>query len=245
MNTNHDLSYRLYLYKTDGFERTSFSKEYERYAAIRDGDVEHVKSNLEIIKKNYLLGKGVLSDDRIRNIRYHVIISAALISRACIEGGMPHDTAYTLSDIYIQRADKCNSEEMLINLLGDIQLDFTQRMKELKKEKIISLHIRKCVDYIYDHLDEKLTIQQLSKVLELNEIYLSRLFLKETGTSLKDFVHNAKISTAENMIKYSGFSFSEIALSLGFSSQSAFISLFRKINGITPKKYRDLYGTSD
>lgn len=242
INTNKDLNYRLYLHKTTGFVRTSYNREFKGYADIRDGNTEQVKKNLEVIKKEYLQGKGKLSEDTIRNTRYHVIISTAMVSRACVEGGMNRDTAYTLSDIYIQRADVCNSYEKLLDLLEEMHLDYAQRMKALKKETAVSIHVRKIIEYIYDHLDEKLTVYELAEKAKLNVTYFSRLFKKETGQNVNEFVHEAKISTAENMLRYSEFSYSEIALSLGFSSQSAFITLFRSKTGMTPKKYRDSYG---
>ncbi len=242
MSTERDLNYRLFLHKNNGFERTSINLEYERYADIREGRVEQVRKNLELIKMNYLAGKGDLSDDPVRNIRYHVIIAAALIARTCINGGMSHDEAYTLSDIYIQRADVCNEIETLIDLLEEMNIYFAERMKNIKKVHAVSIHVRKCINYIYDNLNEKLTSNELAKVIGLNETYFSRLFHNETGQTINEFVHAAKIGVAEDLLKYSDFSYAEIALSLGFSSQSAFITLFKKIKGITPKKYRDLFG---
>ncbi len=236
MSTERDLNYRLFLHKNNGFERTSINLEYERYADIREGRVEQVRKNLELIKMNYLAGKGDLSDDPVRNIRYHVIIAAALIARTCINGGMSHDEAYTLSDIYIQRADVCNEIETLIDLLEEMNIYFAERMKNIKKVHAVSIHVRKCINYIYDNLNEKLTSNELAKVIGLNETYFSRLFHNETGQTINEFVHAAKIGVAEDLLKYSDFSYAEIALSLGFSSQSAFITLFKKIKGITPKK---------
>jgi AraC-like DNA-binding protein len=59
--------------------------------------------------------------------------------------------------------------------------------------------------------------------------------------SIKEFITRAKISTAENLLKFSDFSYLDISLAMGFSSQSAFISVFKKLNGITPKQYREKY----
>lgn len=241
INTSKDLNYRLYLQKNSGFIRTSFNREYERYFDIQNGNIEKVKKNLIEIKKDYLAGKGKLSEIRIRNIRYHVIISAAIIARACVEGGMPHDVAYTLSDIYILKADTCETEEKLIELMEAIQLDYTERMRMIVKEKAVSKRIRECIDYIYEHLNEKLSVRQLAKEIRINESYLSKLFIEETGITIKEFVHNAKVKTAENMLRYSDFSYSEIAFSLGFSSQSAFSSIFKSHTGYTPKKFRDCF----
>ena len=94
---------------------------------------------------------------------------------------------------------------------------------------------------IYEHLHEELTLTLLADHVGLNPSYLSKLFSKEKGMSIKSFIIQAKVSTAENLLRYSDFSCLEISLALGFSSQSAFISVFKKINGITPKKFRELH----
>ena len=239
INTNRDLNYRLYVQKSSGFTRTPFSNEFSRYADIRSGDVEQVRRNLVEIKSNFDAGKGRLSDDPVRNMRYHFIVGVALVSRVCVQGGLDHNTAYTLSDIYIQRADKTESVSALLDLLEEMQLDFATRMKTLKKENVVSLHVRRCIDYIYNHLHENLTIGSLAEHAGLNASYLSKLFAKETGVSIKQFITNAKVATAENMLRYSDFSYLDISLSLGFSSQSAFISVFKKATGVTPKQYRE------
>lgn len=238
MSTNRDLNYHLYVQKMAGFTRTPFHSEFEKYNTIRSGNVEEVRKNFAIIRKNFLAGKGKLSEDPVRNTIYHFVVSVAITSRICVEGGLDHDTAYTLSDIYIQRADKCTSCEQVLDIFEEMQVDFATRMRDLKKRDIISIHIRKCIDYIYEHLHEKLTINELSAFTGLNPTYLSKLFMKETHTSIKDFVTNAKISTAQNMLKHSDFSYLDISLALGFSSQSSFISVFKKKTGMTPKSYR-------
>ena len=243
MNTDRDLNYRLYLHKVEGFERTSYSKEFERYADVREGRIEQIKKNMIEVRKDFRKGKGVLSKDPLRNIRYHIIISIAMVSRTCIDGGMPHDVAYTLGDIYVQKVDTCNSEEKLIDILEEMQLDYAERMRTIKKDMAISIHIRKCIDYIYDNLDKKLTVAELSEYLNLNITYFSRLFLKETGMSVKDFVHDVKINTAKNMLTLSDYDYSEIALGLGFSSQSAFITLFKEKTGLTPTEFMNINKT--
>lgn len=241
MNTNKDLNYHLFVQKMEGFSRTPFHSEFEKYMVIQAGNVEEVRKNFAKIRPNFMNGKGTLSEDPVRNIMYHFVTSVALTSRICVEGGLSHDTAYTLSDIYIRRADKCTSCEQIIDLFEEMQVDFAGRMRELKKTNATSIHIRKCIDYIYEHLHEKLTINDLAAFSGLNASYLSKLFFKETGVSVKDFVTNAKLNTAQNMLKHSDFSYLDISLALGFSTQSAFISVFKKNVGMTPKQYREKY----
>lgn len=239
MNTRKDLNYRLFLQKESGFIRTSFQSEFAKYKDIQSGNIKKVKSNYKSIRENYYAGKGTLSDNPVTNIRYHTIIATAIITRICVEGGMNHDEAYTLSDIYIQRADKLTTFDEILDLLGEMQVDFATRMNELKKESAISIHVRKCIDYIYDHLHEKLTVNILAESVGRNPSYLSKLFANETGMPIHEFILNTRINTAKNMLQHSDFSYIDVALSLGFSSQSAFIDVFKKKTGITPKQYRD------
>ncbi len=241
MQTSNELNYRLYIHREEDFSRASYESEMERYDSISSGDVESIKKNIAAIKQNFLKGKGVLSDNPINNVRYHFIISTALVARNCVQKGMNHDAAYTISDIYIQRADKCNSIDKIIDMLEEMQIDFAGRMRELKKQNIISLHIRKCIDYIYDNLHKKLTVKNAAEYLKINYTYLSKLFVRETGRYFKDFVTNARIYAAKNMLLYSEFSTSEISFSLGFSSQSAFTSVFKKETGMTPNKFRNAF----
>lgn len=240
-STNRDLNYRLYTQKESGFIRTAFQSEFERYAVVSTGDVQGVKRNLAQIRKNFFEGKGELSDNPVRNVIYHFVVSVAMVSRVCVESGMNHDVAYTLSDIYIRRGDKTTSVEGVLDLLEEMQVDFAKRMRELKKEEVRSIHIRKSVDYIQEHLQEKLSVKEIAEQVGLSADYYAKLFYKEMGVSVKDYVAEAKISTAANMLIYSEHSYLDIALTLGYSSQSAFISVFKKYRGITPKEYRSLH----
>lgn len=245
MDTNRDLNYRLFIQKESNFIRTDIHTEYERYATIRSGDVEKVRENFEKIKSNFDDGKGVLSDDPVRNTIYHLVVAGALIARFCVEAGMEQDVAYTLTDIYIRKADKCRSSAQVIDLLEEMQLDFAERMRDLRKADAISIHVRRTIDYIYNHLHELITLKELAEREKLNPSYLAKLFLKETGCTVKGYITQAKINTAKNMLKYSDFSLSDIALSLGFCTQSAFTSVFRKNTGITPAKYRNINYTDN
>lgn len=244
MNTNRELNYRMYLQREEAFTRTDIESEFLRYDDIKNGNVEKVIENLRDIKKRFLKGKGVLSSDPLRNNIYHLVVSAGVIARVCVDAGLPHDEAYTLSDIYIRRADKCSTPEEVIDLLVELQKDYATRMKNIKKADTISIHIRRSIDYIYDHLHEALTMEELAGIEGLNPSYFSKLFAKETGTTVKAYILNAKIRTSQNMLANSEHSISDIALSMGFSSHSAFTAAFRKVTGTTPWKYRNEHNYS-
>ncbi len=93
-------------------------------------------------------------------------------------------------------------------------------------------------DSIYSHLQDRILVPDLSEYLGLNDAYFSKLFKKETGVSVSDFIRIKKIDAAKHMLKHSDYSCLSISQFLSFSTQSHFIQAFKKQTGQTPEEYR-------
>ncbi|MBP0976927.1 MAG: helix-turn-helix transcriptional regulator [Oscillospiraceae bacterium] len=240
MKIRNELNAELFRQKMYNFKRSEPSAKQVEFTSVCNGDIESVKKQLS-------LGELALTDDRImsknklQNALYNFVLSASAIASACMNTGMGQTEACTLSDLYVLKTDNCNTIECVHKLYEDMCLDFTERMQEIRKEAVISLHIRKCIDHIYENLGADLSVKALAKVTELNPAYLSRLFRQETGVPLKRFVKEARVDTAQNLLRYSELPYSVISTSLGFSTQSVFIAVFKEITGMTPKVYREKY----
>jgi len=241
MDTDSILNYRLFIQRQEEFIRDDLNAEFRQYNRIKSGDVEGARDRFKIARQKFQEGRGTLSGSPLRNMIYHLVISAAVISRMCIDGGLDRDTAYTLTDIYIRKADEARDTEEVLDLMADMQVDFATRMRELKKLNTVSIHIRRSIDYIHDNLHRQLTVSELAEKEGLSTSYYSRLFVKETGMNVNQFINDAKIRTAQNMLRFSDFPILDISISMGFSSQSAFSSTFKKVTGMSPKAYRDMY----
>lgn len=239
MDIKKEWSYKEYIMREDNMAHAPYEPEFDFYIAVKSGDIDKVMKHGEnsFIDKN---GLGQLSDNPVRNIRYHFIITVAMVARYCIEGGMEHEAAYRLSDFYIQQADKYTSIEQISRLHGIMTLDYTKRMRALRTDKILSKPIVRCIDYIYKNLNTRITVATLAEYIELHPSYLSKLFKKQTGISISMYIQERKIETAQNMLKYSEYSPAQIASILAFPTQSYFIEVFKKRIGMTPKKYQDL-----
>ena len=241
MDTDNTLNYRLYLQRQEDFVRDDLQAEFKQYNRIKTGDVEGVRERFKIARNKFHECRGTLSDNPLRNMIYHLVVAAGVISRICIIGGMDRDTAYTLSDIYIRKADNAKDTEEVLDLMAEMQIDYATRMRDIVKMDSVSMHIRKSIDYIYENLQKQITVSELAEREGLSTGYFSRLFIKETGMNVNQFINETKVKTAQNMLMYSDFSILDISTSLGFSSQSAFSSVFKKVSGVTPKVYRDKY----
>ena len=104
-------------------------------------------------------------------------------------------------------------------------LDYACRMRNLKKRVASSKQVAEAIDYIYIHIMERITIQDLASAVCVSPAHLSRIFKQETGVSVSEYIRQRKIDMAKNLLSY--------------SSQSHFIHHFRSQTGMTPKAYRD------
>lgn len=214
-------------------------EEYSFYQAVKMGDLEYIRKNCDNKAFSNPNGMGILSTDPLNNLKYHFVVTVAMITRYCVDGGMALEHSYRLSDFYIQKMDKCQSISEVINLHKHMVLDYTNRMSQLRKKVSYSKAILLCIDYIYNHIHERITVNELAEYTNLSSSHLSKLFKKEVGISISEYIREEKINTAQNLLNYSELSLIEIANYLGFASQSHFIQTFEKYMGITPKKYRD------
>lgn len=225
----------------DALSHRPLEEEYAFYNAVSSGDIKYVQENCRQNTFASPNGMGVLSPDPITNMKYHFVVTVAMVVRHCVEAGMELEQAYRLSDFYILKMDACTSISAICRLHDSMVLDYTGKMLLLKKENVISKPVILCMDYIYDHLNSRITIEALADYTNLSPSYLSRLFKKELGVAISDYINEKKIEKAQHLLKYSDYSLIEIANYLAFSSQSHFIQTFKKAVGLTPKKYRDKF----
>ena len=90
--------------------------------------------------------------------------------------------------------------------------------------------------HVKDNKEEKLGLNDIAQSFFMSPYYLSHYFKKETGFTLAQYITNQKITAAKSLLK-KGYSVAEVALRLSYSSDSHFISVFKRNCGITPKQY--------
>jgi AraC-like DNA-binding protein len=88
---------------------------------------------------------------------------------------------------------------------------------------------------------EKLSLDELSRDLNIHPVHLSRSFSRYFQCSLGDFVRNVRVERSLAMMSRRKFSLTEIATTCGFADQSHFIRSFKQIMGVTPSAYRKLF----
>lgn len=99
--------------------------------------------------------------------------------------------------------------------------------------------IKTLIQIIHDEYHSELTLEACASRLHYNPNYLGQIFRKEMGSSFSDYLSHYRLNTARRLLAESDDQIQEIAEKLRFSNSQNFIRYFKKMEGITPKQYRD------
>lgn len=235
------LVHMAFLQREDGFSHHGYDQELLQYEYLRAGDMRAVEEGVRLFNGNNV---GHLSDDPIRDKRYLFVAATTMATRFAIEGGLNQETAYNLSDLFIQRMDLCKTVEEISALHRVMLEEFTQRTAKQRMRRYPKA-ILLAIDYIYLHLHETIEVKEIAAHVSLNRSYLSTLFVREVGIPISDYIREKRVEAAKNMLKFSDFTLQEIGNYLAFHSQSHFVSVFKAHTGVTPGVYRQTHYRSN
>lgn len=222
---------------TEDIYHHTYQEEVKTMDYIREGNLEEVVGAVELLAST----AGKLSENEIRNERNLGICLITLATRAAIEGGAAPAKAYKLSDLYINKIDQCKRMTEIFEYRKRSLYDFAKLVVEERAKRANSRYTEQCKEYIRKYYHQKIYISDIAKALGISESHLSRIFKKETGESIQEYSMHMRIERAENLLKYSEASLTEISEYLCFSSQSHFGKVFKVYKNMTPKQYRDYY----
>lgn len=202
--------------------------------------VQHGRvGDIEAMFRGAVAGRaGTMALDTLRQQKNLLICTATLVTRAAIRGGLNREQAFALSDMYIQKAELMADVLSLTRLNAQMVLDFTKRVAAEQCGIHNSQPVRKVRDYVLAHIGEPVTTDVLARTCGMNRTYLCKQFSQETGMTLGQYVAQIKMEEARRLMDITSKSIAEIAEYLGFSSQSHFQRVFKKVTGITPGEYR-------
>src|SRR6266404_6040438 len=98
--------------------------------------------------------------------------------------------------------------------------------------------LRHIVDYIQANLSQDNSLQALAEVAEVSPFHFCRSFKQSTGLSPHRYILQLRIEEAQRLLKRTTLAISDVANRLGFSDQSHFTMVFRKLVGTTPARWR-------
>lgn len=109
------------------------------------------------------------------------------------------------------------------------------------KQKQISSLITNADQYMYNHFDEDLTLEEISKAVNLSPFYFSRLYKEETGTNFITRLIEIRIERAKNYLLESDIPIKDLSARVGYNDSNYFSKLFKKNTGYTPTEYKECF----
>jgi AraC family transcriptional regulator len=107
-----------------------------------------------------------------------------------------------------------------------------------KQESLTRVQLRQAIDYIHTHLDRDLSLAEIAEVINISPTYFASLFKRAIGTSPHQYVIQQRVEQAKLMLSKTDLAIADIALQVGFSSQSHLTQQFKRLTGMTPKQVR-------
>ena len=98
--------------------------------------------------------------------------------------------------------------------------------------------IVKILIYLNNNLNQKIKIEDLEKKFNYNGFYIMRLFKREIGISIINYINSLKIYKSINMLINTDSSILKVALYNSFSSLEYYSEMFKKVTGFNPQKFK-------
>lgn len=227
-------------YAEEGISRHNFSVEKDFTSDIRNGDpdaaIRRAASRLTTFKEEQV---GKLANKSLKQNEYMGCTAIVLASRAAIEGGLDSLTSYLMSDLYMQRLEKCTQTAEIYQLIQEMTIEYASQVKSHREERSRISYVEQCKNYIAKHLSTKFAVDDIAEEIGISADHLSRQFTKTERLGIRQYTQKKRIEAACNMLRFSDESLLSISNYLCFNSQSHFGKVFREHTGLTPQKYRN------
>lgn len=128
---------------------------------------------------------------------------------------------------------------------SDLRPWFVERFREscrnmtTRKEEHANKVVVRAQEYIRRNYQRDLSLDEVSRQMDISPYYFSKLFKEETGYNFVEYVTNLRIGKAKELLMQDESSMKEICASVGYSDPNYFSRIFKKNTGLTPTEYRE------
>ena len=145
---------------------------------------------------------------------------------------------YNRKEIGYEYSIKSNLYAILTELIRNYTTETISNKEYLLKKR--SLHnINKVIKYIDEHYHERLYLEELANLLNINKFYFCRFFKEIMGSTPMDYINTYRVHKAVNLINNrDDMTISEIASAVGYSDSNYFTRVFKSVTQMSPTQCR-------
>lgn len=161
--------------------------------------------------------------------------------------GIYHDDTGEIRQIFLLLQDEYKKKDYKYTLIARrlLNIIILLTVRSLKPDNMASTFISETIkDYVSVHYAEHNVLEVIGEQLNYSVPYLSKKFKAETGESFKSYQQKIRINEAVLLLIQSNFSIDDISNLVGYTDIKYFIKVFTKKQGVSPSKFKKLYGAS-
>lgn len=208
--------------------------EYYLQSGNREGFIDKCRQYLENFMDKKSINYHVLCNFRLDITQ---LIFTHLKSKRILAHHLFHGK---VNDFLLEKSTRSIEDLMsYISYLVHLSLNYMEFTNSRKSV------VKKICDYIDGHYHENLTRNDLAEIVYLSPDYIARLFKKETGMSLIDYITDKRIKIAKDLLKHTDLPIHVISEKVGYENYSYFTKLFKKVTKKTPRDYRRKSATAE
>lgn len=213
------------------------NKERELLNKIAQGDKESSGALLNDILGHIFFSSG----GNFEIIKARVLELLVLLSRGALEGGADIEVIFGMNYQYLNEINNFKDIEKLTLWLSQIMVRFTERVFDFEDVKHADV-ISKAVEYIKRNYMKKITLEDVAEYSSLSPSYFSKIFSEEMKCNFNTYLNQVRIDNAKTLLLNDSTSLVDISILTGFEDQSYFTKVFKKITGVTPRKFKESRG---
>ena len=204
------------------------------FQAIRDNDAEKAKQLLDQLALRFFThSKGQL--EVLKGLSIEFIIT---LGRFATECGVNFEESFRRGMLKFKELEDADTiEKVFVWLLtiGNAYVDTLTRQEFDANEAVV----KKAVTYVQQHYaSPDLSVVEVAKAAYISPNYLSRVFKRQVGCSILEYIRNARLEQAKLLLKHSDKNASQVAKNVGYHDRTYFSKVFKQVTGVSPNEYR-------
>ena len=210
--------------------------ENDMLRAVMQGDVVKIERVMNVLMKYQIEAR---NSSNLRNAKNNLIIMNVLYRKAVEQAGVhPYYIDELSTNIGKQIEQARNMRD-----ITELGRGFIRKYSLLVQNyalKGYSQVIEDCINYIEFNLTEELNLDVLSKRFSFNPTSLSKKFKNELGETLTEYINQKRVNASLPLLAATRLPIGEVAEKVGYLNENYYSRIFKKIQGITPREYRNI-----
>ena len=146
--------------------------------------------------------------------------------------------AYDYRKDYLSQVNALQDEEQIQEWLLDRMTAICSVIRDQNEDQSEST-VSKACKYIQENYRRDISLDEVSKEVNVSPYYFSKLFKEEVGENFIDYLTRLRIECSKELLQRAALTIREAGLQSGYSDPNYFSRIFKKQTGMTPREYRE------